>query len=256
MSDEADPQRLAAEPALLTAAKKIQWVRSLSKAAKPGLPEAAIITHQTSLLGRRWPWQQARSPKSLSFDIRRQASNRGAITIVGLRGIGGAATAVAIEEMAVVGVKKLVAVDIAGSIDDRVRSSDIVLIEGAISADGTSSHYGGDAVARPVQKLSDDLGEILISNRVPFSTGLAWSTDAVYKETPSLIRKARSQGAVVIDLETASTLAVSQAVGIEAAVVLVAADELFEDWQPPTEPKLVQSRLRLLVSDVTDLLLR
>ncbi len=116
MSKEADAPRRNAEPALLTAAKKIEWIRSQTNAPKPGLTEAAILTHQISLLGRHWPWQRGRSAKSLSFDVRRKTSTRGAITIVGLRGIGGAATAVAIEEMAVVGVKKLVAIDIAGSI--------------------------------------------------------------------------------------------------------------------------------------------
>ncbi len=104
--------------------------------------------------------------------------------------------------------------------------------------------------------MTDGLKEILVSHQVPFSSGLAWSTDAVYKETPALIERARNQGAVVVDLETASALAVSKAVGIEAAVVLVAADELLEDWRPPTEPKLVQSRLQGLMSAVTDLLLQ
>ncbi len=256
MPDEADSQRPAAEPALLTAAKKIEWVRSLTNSPKPGLTQAAIITHQVSLLGRHWPWQRGRSPKSLSFDICRKTSNGAAITMAGLRGIGGAAIAVAIEEMAVVGVEKLIAVDIAGSIDGGVRSGDIVLVDGAIASDGTSPHYGSETLVRPAQELTDDLEESLKSKGIQFSTGLVWSTDAVYKETPSLIQGARIQGAVVVDLETAPLLAVARAVGIEAAAVLVVADELFGGWQPPTDPQLVQSRLQGLVSDVTALLLR
>jgi uridine phosphorylase len=156
-------------------------------------------------------------------------------------------TAVTIEELAVLGVRRLVALDLAGSIDPAVASNSVVLVEGAICADGTSMHYCSEAVMPPSARLVAALKEALRNHGVGFSRGIVWSTDAVYRETPSLIATHRSKGAIVVDMETAAVLTVSAALGIEAAAVLVVADEIGDEWRPPRDMRAVQSHLRRLV---------
>jgi hypothetical protein len=56
---------------------------------------------------------------------------------------------------------------------------------------------------------------------------------------------------LLVDLETAAVLAVSTAAGIEAAVVLVAADELHEGWRPPADLRPIRERLRHLIRIAT-----
>jgi purine-nucleoside phosphorylase len=59
-----------------------------------------------------------------------------------------------------------------------------------------------------------------------------------------LLATARERGAVAIDMETSALFAAASANGIEAAAVLVVADLLLEEWQPPVDPSLIQSLLR------------
>ena len=147
------------------------------------------------------------------------------------------------------GVRRLVVVDVAGSIDPAVTTGKSVAVEAAIAADGTSPHYGANGLVLPDAALAFALRDRLSQAGLPFVTGRVWTTDAVFRETPSLIAKYRSQGAVLVDLETAAVLAASAALGIEAAAALVAADELYDAWHPPRDMRPIQAVLQSLVAE-------
>jgi uridine phosphorylase len=254
MSEEQEATRTAHDEPLLTAANMLAWRHAQANAPITRLPEAAILTHQRFLLPRRrLPWRRDPSSHAFSFDTRPLA--HGAIILAGVRGVGAPATAIAIEELAAAGVRRLVALGIGGSIDTAVRSGEVVVVDRAIACDGTSPHYAAEPVVRPNEALTKRLGERLTAHGIPFTTAAAWSTDAVYRETPSQLDGARRQGAVIADMETACVFAVAAALGIEAAVVLVAADELQDLWRPPADMSLVQARLRGLLEAATACLL-
>jgi uridine phosphorylase len=215
----------------------------------PSLPEGAILTHQGYLLPRRWPWKRDARRRFFSFDLRLLSA--GAVVLAGVRGVGAPATAIAVEEMAVTGVRGLVAVDIAGSLTPDVPSGSIVLATRAVACDGTSPHYAREPGLHAAGALTDRLGEHLKSAAIAYSEGAVWSTDAVYRETPSELAEARRAGAVLADLETASVFAVSSALGIEAAALLVAADELHDSWRPPADMRLVQAQVRRALAAAT-----
>ena len=237
MSGKADPAKvMLGEQALLTAAKVIEWRRALTKAPFPHLPEAAILTHQRFLLPRRRLWLRGQGQRCFSFDIRPVA--HGTITLAGIRGVGAPATAVAIEELFVAGVRKLLVVDVAGSIDARVLSGEIVIVDSAIAGDGTSPHYAPGPSVSPNESLGRQIGDRLSKAGIAFSTGVVWSTDAIYREIPSQIIEARRQGAVLADMETACVFAVSATLGLQAAAVLVVADELHDGWRAPVDLRL------------------
>jgi uridine phosphorylase len=229
------------EPALLTAARLLEWRSRLEGYAPPELPDAAILTHQRSLLPKRPRF--SRYGRGISGEVRSYSG----ISLVGCTGVGGPATAVVIEELAVAGVRRLITIDIAGSLDRDVPSGRIVLVKGAIAADGTSRHYTSEPVVAPDAALMGVLSEALTQAEMEFSTGIVWSTDAVYRETPSLVAAYRSQGAVLVDMDTAAALAVAMALGMEAAAVLVAADELYDGWRSPKDMGVIQSQLHSLL---------
>jgi uridine phosphorylase len=148
-----------------------------------------------------------------------------------------------VEELAAIGVQRIVAVDFAGSIDQSVPSGSVVLAEGAIALDGTSRHYSLQPIAPASRALTAPLAAHLAERGVELSCGLVWSTDAVYRETRSQIEAQRAQGALCVDMETAALYAVASALGLEAVSLLVAADELFESWQAPRDMRSLQRRL-------------
>jgi uridine phosphorylase len=227
---------------LLTAAKLLEWRREKAGLALPRLPESAILTHQAYLLPRRRPWERPESQSSFSFELRPSSNGRPALAVV--RGVGAPATAIAVEELAVAGVRRLVAVDVAGSLVAKVRSGAVVLVARAIACDGTSPHYTGGPEVQANARLTGRLAERLTSAGIAFTTGAVWSTDAIYRETPSELNEARAHGALVADMETACVFAVTDALGIEAAAILVAADELHETWRPPADMGRVQAQVR------------
>ena len=233
---------------MLTAANVIAW-RQGQAAPSPRLPSAAIVTHQGYLFLRRGPWERRSGDRRFSFDRRSLA--KGAVTLAGVRGVGAPATAIAIEELAVAGVRRLVAVDIAGSLVAGVRSGGIVLIESAIACDGTSPHYSRDRLVRGDEGLIHRLRQRLTAEGIAFSSGTVWSTDAVYRETPSKLDEAREQGAILADMETACVFAVAGALGIEAAALLVAADELHGGWRPPAEMRGVRANVHRALGAAT-----
>ena len=129
----------AQEEPLLTAARLLAWRRQGLKASPAPLPEAAILTHQGVLTPNRRPWRKASFAGLFSFEAHTLAG--GALTLAALRSVGAPATAIAIEELATSGVRRLIAVDIGASIDPSVRTGDVMLLDAALVADGTSPHY-------------------------------------------------------------------------------------------------------------------
>lgn len=246
MSRETQPEALPS--GVLTAADVIAWRCAQAGVPVPQLPATAVLTHQGSLLGRRRPWNRDASLRCLSFEVRRLQVAGQPVVVAGCRGVGAPATAVAIEELATVGVRRILAIDIAGSLDPGVRSGDIVVVERVLSGDGTSPHYTRHAAVEPSAALTDALSAELGTQGVSYRRGVVWTTDAVYRETPAAIAEAREQGAVLADMETAATLAVARALGIEAAALLVAADELFDGWRPPAATGNVNAQLKRLLA--------
>ena len=255
MSRAAGPERPSLEPGLLSAADVIAWRAQKANAPVSRLPDAAILTHQTSLLGRRHAWSRDALAKLLSFDVRRLGGRQRAVLLAGCRGVGAPATAVAVEELAAVGLRRLIAIDVAGSLDPALQSSSVVLIDAAMADDGTSPHYTADTRVHPNESLTAALAKALNGAGMPFTSGVVWSTDAVYRETPSLIHHARSDGAALVDMETASVLAVASRLGIEAAALLVVADELSGGWRPPDDMKAVETQLKRVLGAALDALM-
>lgn len=169
------------------------------------------------------------------------------MTLAYVRSVGAPATAIALEELAASGVRQIVSIDVAGSIDPIVGSGDVVLVESAVACDGTSPHYSTTRVNASDEELTGRIADSLRAAGVPHLTGRTWSTDAVYRETPSQIETARQEGATLVDMETACLFAVSSALGIRSAAVLVAADQLYEVWHPPPDMSLIQKRLRAVL---------
>lgn len=233
------------EPALLTAARMLEWRRSRGQLGGGSAPEAVILTHQESLfraLGTRfWP----RTPRGLFPKLRPLRGGQGRLAIAGGIGIGGPATALAVEELAATGVRRIMAIDVAGSIDARFRSGQVALASEALCGDGTSAHYAfGASRVRPNASIAERLAQALAEGGVRVEEGIVWSTDAPYRETAPEIERWRGRGAGLVDMETATLYATTAALGIEAAAILVVGDELFQGWRPPEDMQRIQAMLR------------
>jgi len=247
----------ALAPGLLTAEKMLAWRRSIGAGYRSRAPEGAVLTHQGSLFRGLAAGFGSRSQTGLFADLAVLPKTSGRVAVAGNFGIGGPATAVVVEELAAVGVSRVVAVDLAASLSPEVKSGTVFLVADAICADGTSPHYQpGAAVVEVDADLSGKVAAALARREMALTAGRVWSTDAAYRETAAEIGRYAAQGALLVDMETAAFLACARAVGLQAASVLVVADTLFEDeWRPPPDAKRLQQQLRRAAEAARDALL-
>ena len=230
----------------LSAARMLAWRADQLKLELPSLPEAALLTHQPGLLRRRLELSRPASLRVLSFYARTERfGNKSAV--LAACNVGAPASAIAVEELAALGTKRLLVLDIAGSFEADLPSGTTVVVQGALCGDGTSPHYTDEAIVRPESQLEARLSAILSRQGIHFANGIVWSTDAVYRETRPKIDAARSEGAQLVDMETAAVFAAAAATGIAAAAILVVADELHDGWRPPSSMVSVRRSLRELM---------
>ncbi|MDG6920044.1 MAG: nucleoside phosphorylase [Nitrososphaerota archaeon] len=96
-------------------------------------------------------------------------------------GIGGPSAAIAVEELARLGVEVMIRVGTCGSIQRSVGVGSLVIADAAVRMDGTTSQYappGYPAAATPGVALA--LAEAAASLRKSASVGMAASTDSFY----------------------------------------------------------------------------
>jgi purine-nucleoside phosphorylase len=226
------------QPGLLTARKMLDWRRSTGRLGQIHVPAGVILTHQASLFKALTPRFGGSRQRGLFCELYVTGRGRRSLGIAGNFGVGGAPTAVVVEELAAVGVQQIVSVDLAASLYADVPSGTIILVSDAVCEDGTSKHY-------VPEELSGRLASALANRDIGFAAGRVWSTDAPYRETAQEVLKYRSRDAVLVDMETAAFLAAGSALGVETASLLVAADTLYDDWQPPYDGRRIQVALRI-----------
>lgn len=112
---------------------------------------------------------------------------------------------------------------------------DLIVPQAAISDEGTSRHYGV-AAGEPVQvepSAAARLRSALAATGAEACDGIVWSTDGVFRETPSAIGRFRGLGATVVEMELAALLSAGRHLGVSVAGLLVVSDLLSgPSWQP------------------------
>jgi len=96
-------------------------------------------------------------------------------------GIGGPAAAIAIEELARLGVKVMIRVGTCGAITAEVRTGSVIIADAAVRMDGTSAQYvmpGYPAAATPGVVMA--LSEAAASRGERYAVGITASADAFY----------------------------------------------------------------------------
>jgi uridine phosphorylase len=138
-----------------------------------------------------------------------------------------------------------------GSIAEHVGIGDVVVPDGAFCDEGTSPHYGvapGQAVpVSAVSPLPDPIRPALERAGVPVHAGKVWTTDAIFRETPSRVKRFRGHGAVAVDMEIAALMSVAAFRGATLSCVLVVSDALKgDDWKKGfTDPRFKDHRRQL-----------
>ncbi|MGA2006243.1 MAG: purine-nucleoside phosphorylase [Solirubrobacteraceae bacterium] len=137
-------------------------------------------------------------------------------------GIGGPSAAIVLEELIALGLERAIRVGTAGALDDTLGYGTLVVVERAICADGTSRALGAP------EELEADPGIAAALRRcAPAAAhGAVVSSDLFYEVGESRFAGWRARGALAVEMECATLLAVGALRGIAVGCALAITDVL------------------------------
>jgi DeoD family purine-nucleoside phosphorylase len=141
-------------------------------------------------------------------------------------GMGGPSAAIVIAELAALGATTVVRVGTCGALDESLALGELLVATEALSADGTSRALGAggritgspELVARLLQAAGDD------GRRGPVV-----STDLFYDGEAGAEEGWRADGALAVEMETATVFALGRRRGLRTASVLIVSDVLLPE---------------------------
>jgi uridine phosphorylase len=150
-------------------------------------------------------------------------------------GMGGPSAAIVLEELIALGVRRAVRVGTCGALDGALALGDLLVVDEALSADGTSRALGaGERVAADAG-LTGALSSVTAGRGAASDSATARggativSTDLFYEPSRDREREWRTAGAVAVEMEAAALFAVGARAGIAVACLLAVSNMLGED---------------------------
>jgi uridine phosphorylase len=225
-------------PSVMEPADMLQHRRRAGRAPHVPALEAAVLCLRPGLPERRrLRWWQVRLRRAgrLLGPLYTVSATHGRVGVLTSFGMGAPVIAAEAEELIALGAKRLIAFGPAGGLQPHLAPGTVVVVDGAIRDEGTSRHYlppGAEACADP--GLSERLASAVRGRGVAVRTGMAWTTDAPFRETAADVAHHRERGVLAVDMESAALFAVAAYRRVPAAVALVIGDSLAGGrWQPP-----------------------
>ena len=148
--------------------------------------------------------------------------------------VGAPACVSGIEEVIALGAKKIVLFGSCGILDENKTKGKIIIPTSAFRDEGTSYHYlEAEEEVFADRNLIDKVVKCLERCGYSYVEGKTWTTDAIYRETRSLIEERKACGCIAVEMECAAALAVTQFRKIPFVQFLFGADNLdASKWEP------------------------
>ncbi|MDS0473622.1 nucleoside phosphorylase [Natrinema sp. 1APR25-10V2] len=151
-------------------------------------------------------------------------------------GIGCPSAAIAIEELANVGVETFVRVGTTGALQSGIEIGDMIVATGAAKNEGTSKRY--EAVEYPAVPDYDVLSALVDSaeaNDEDVHVGPIASDDAYYAETDAAVDDWEAAGLLSVEMEAAAVFSLARRRGLRAGAICTVDGNLVEGTQKGTD---------------------
>jgi purine-nucleoside phosphorylase len=190
----------------------------------PGLDDAVLCFQSSVLQAAARKNRAARFP-GLPADAYLFKRGDRRVLAVGGFGVGGPAAVALLEELAAFGMRRLLAIGLAGSLQPNLAAGDLVVCDRARRDEGTSFHYLGPGewvAADPA--LAQSLCLALQSRGHSAAVGSTWTTDAPFRESREQAAQYRQAGILTVEMEAASLFAAGEGLGVAVGAAFAIAD--------------------------------
>ncbi len=151
-------------------------------------------------------------------------------------GIGCPSAAIAVEELAAVGVETFIRVGTTGALQAGIEIGDMIVATGAAKNEGTSKRY--EAVEYPAVPDYDVLSALVDSanaNDEEVHVGPITSDDAYYAETEDYVADWEAAGLLAVEMEAAIVFSLARRKGLAAGAICTVDGNLVEGTQKGTD---------------------
>jgi uridine phosphorylase len=147
-------------------------------------------------------------------------------------GIGGPSAAIAVEELARVGVKTVIRVGTTGALQRGIEIGDMVVATGAAKEEGTSKRYESAVYpAVPDYEVLTALVDAAEARGEDVHVGPIVSDDAFYNETDEYVDDWEAANLLAIEMEAATVFALARRKGLRAGAICTVDGNLVEGTQ-------------------------
>jgi uridine phosphorylase len=160
--------------------------------------------------------------------------------------LGAPHAVIGMEKLIVLGAKRIWVLGWCGALQADLQIGHILIPTGAVSEEGTSTHYPiSDRPIESTASLNLMLEEALKQTNLPFSKGTVWTTDALYRETPEKVGNYKKFGVLAVEMEMSALMTVAIYRSVAMAGLLVVSDQLFDlTWRPGFSKSVLKKRSR------------
>ncbi len=136
-------------------------------------------------------------------------------------------TAITAEVMCNAEIQNIIRIGTAGSLDEFIKVGDLFIVDEVIRGDGVTPYYvDKDFKTVADKKISDTMYDIAKSMGLNVHRGVAWTTDALLRETREIVEVKRKEGAKVVDMVSSTLLTIAQTYKIKAGSILAISDNV------------------------------
>lgn len=231
-------------------------IRPSNLVQKIDIPACCVITFFAEELAKiieKYPSKILEYVKFDSFKLPIYEINYNGKKIALIRAMVGApAAARQLEDLIARGCNKFIVCGDCGALEGGIKASHVILPFAAIRDEGTSYHYIKPSREIAMNKeVLTSLENNLIKNNIRYIKTKTWTIDAFYRETKAKVNKRKKEGCLVVEMESATYMAVSEFNNVKLGQLLYASDNLdSEVWDRRKDHEATLNRESLLIFSI------
>lgn len=170
--------------------------------------------------------------------------------------IGAPYAVMVLETLIAWGARKIIFLGWCGSISQKIKIGDIIVVTSAMIDEGTSRHYRADGrqISFPSEPMINELKGAL--DRIPVNChhGPVWTTDAIYRETRDKIDNYQRLDVMGVEMEISALFTVAKFRKVDMGAMVIVSDELASfKWRPGFKTDIFKKGRQAACTVVKDL---